>query len=125
MTSRQNRVAGHGSARDGTRHWWAQRLTAIALLPLAIAFLPVFAGVAGGDLASARAVYAHPFHAIAAGLFLAAGLYHFVLGLQVVVEDYVHHPFWKTLLLVLNPLAATLLGVIGVFALARLALAGG
>ncbi len=122
MASPATRSSGLGSARDGTRHWWGQRLTAIALLPLAVAFLPVFACVAGGDLDAAREVYSHPFHAITAILFLAAALYHLSLGVQVVVEDYVHHGGWKTALLVGNTLGCILLGAAGVFAIARIAL---
>ena len=122
MASRGSRSSRLGAARDGTHHWWAQRLTAIALVPLALAFLPTFASVAGGDFHTVRAVYTQPFHAIAAILFVGAALYHLKLGVQVVVEDYIHHGGWKTALLVGNTLGCILLGAVGVFSIARLAL---
>lgn len=122
MSSRSTRSSPLGAARDGVHHWWAQRLSAIALVLLALAFLPVFVSIAGGDLDTARRVYAHPFHALSAILFLAAALYHLRLGVQVVVEDYVHHSGWKTALLTCNSLGCGLLGVAGIFAVARIAL---
>ena len=122
MASQTTRSSGLGAARDGTHHWWAQRLTSIALVPLAVAFVPVFASVAGGDLDAAREAYTHPFHAIAAILFLAATFYHLSQGVQVVIEDYIHHAGWKTALLVANTLGCILLGAAGVFAVARIAL---
>ncbi len=123
MASQATRSSGLGPARDGTHHWWAQRLTSIALVPLTLAFLPAFAGVAAEGFHAVRETYSHPFHAVTAILFLAAALYHLLLGVQVVIEDYIHHGGWKTTLLVLNTLGCILLGAAGVFAIARIALA--
>ncbi len=89
---------------------------------LTLAFLPVFASVAGGELGAAEAVYGHPFHALAAILFLVAAVYHLQLGVQVVVEDYVHHGGWKAALLACNTLGCILLGAAGAFAVLLLAL---
>lgn len=124
MQTNEARVAGLGSARDGTGHWWLQRLTAIALVPLAIAFLVPFIGVADGDWQSARALYAQPFHAVVAMLFIGTAIYHLALGLRVVIEDYVHHGVWKTALLIGNALGCSLLGVVGIFSIAALAFSG-
>lgn len=124
MQTNEARVAGLGSARDGTGHWWLQRLTAIALVPLAIAFLVPFIGVADGDWQSARALYAQPLHAVVAMLFIGTAIYHLALGLRVVIEDYVHHGVWKTALLIGNALGCSLLGVVGIFSIAALAFSG-
>ena len=121
MRTHESRVAGLGSARDGVGHWWAQRVTAIALIPLAVLFLPPFAEVAGGDLTAATELYANPYHAIVAILFVATCLYHLFLGMRVVVEDYVHHGGWKTALLLANTLGCVLLGAIGTFSIASIA----
>lgn len=110
-----------GSAREGVRHWWLQRLTAIALLPLAALFLPSFATVAAGGWAEAAALYRHPLHALVASLFLAVCAYHLCLGMRVVIEDYVHHAGAKTALLVCNALGCSLLGAAGVLSVTLLA----
>ena len=83
-------VRGSGAARDGTRHWWAQRLTALALLPLGIGFVVVMIALVGSDYDDARAALAHPVAAALWILFTVALFHHAQLGLQVVIEDYVH-----------------------------------
>ena len=88
-TDRQ-RVDGLGSAKEGTGHFWTQRVTAIALLPLTLLFIFPFASALGTDFEAARAVYASPFNAIVAILFIGTAFYHLQLGLQVVIEDYIH-----------------------------------
>jgi len=118
----RRRISPLGAARDGTGHWWGQRLSAAALALASLAFLPGFAAAVGGGLEEVRAIYRQPFHAVAAMLFVAAALYHLRLGLQVVVEDYVSRPGPKAALLALNSLGCLLLGAVGVFAVARLAL---
>ena len=83
-------VRGLGAAKDGTRHWWAQRLTAVALIPLAIGFVAMMIALVGSDYEGARAARAHPVAAALWILFTVALFHHAQLGLQVVVEDYVH-----------------------------------
>ena len=83
-------VRGTGAAKDGTRHWWAQRLTAIALVPLGIGFVVTMFALLGSDYDGARAAVAHPVAAALWILFTVALFHHAQLGLQVVVEDYVH-----------------------------------
>ena len=83
-------VRGSGAAKDGTRHWWAQRLTAIALVPLGIGFVAMMIALVGSDYDGARAALAHPVAAALWILFTIALFHHAQLGLQVVVEDYVH-----------------------------------
>ena len=116
-----SRVSGLGSAKDGTGHWWAQRITAIALVPLTLLFLFPFAGALGGEHEAVSAVYASPFNAIIAVLFIATAFRHLQLGLQVVIEDYVHAPAWRTGLLLGSTHFCAFFGLAGVFAVARLA----
>ena len=91
MRSPLGRAIGLGSAKEGVGHWWAQRVTAIALVPLAVWFVIVVVGLAGAD----RAVFVdwvrHPVPAVLLVLLLVATFYHGALGLQVVIEDYVEN----------------------------------
>ena len=88
-TDRQ-RVHGLGTAGDGTDHWWSQRLTSVALVPLTLFFIFPFVRALGADWETVRAIYSTPLHAIVAVLFLLVGFNHLHQGIQVVVEDYVH-----------------------------------
>jgi len=81
---------GLGSAKDGTSHWWHQRLTAIALLLLSPWFVILMVGMIGEDQATVRAVLAQPLTAALMTAFVLSLLWHAKLGLQVVIEDYVH-----------------------------------
>ena len=118
------RALGLGVAHGGTRHWWAQRLTAVALVPLAILFVVPFARALGAGHEAAVALYRDPFHAIIAVLFLATAFRHLKLGLQVVIEDYVHGKAWRTGLLVANSLLTTFFAVAGIFSVLRIAFTG-
>ncbi len=126
MTYRTSRalVSGLGSAGHGTHHWWTQRISAVALLPLAVLFIVPFARTLGGDHSAVLALYAHPFNAIVAVLFIAVAFRHLGLGLQVVVEDYVHAKSWRTGLLVGNSMFCFAFGLAGVFAVLKIAFAG-
>ena len=84
-------VKGLGAAHEGVGHWWAQRLTAVALVPLLVWFVASVTAMVGADYATMRAWMASP---VVAGLLIlltVAGFYHAALGAQVVIEDYVHH----------------------------------
>ena len=89
--SELGRVRGLGSAKEGVRHWWAQRATAVALVPLSVWFLASLVCLLGGTRAELAAWLASPFSAGLMILFLLATFWHALLGLQVVIEDYVHH----------------------------------
>lgn len=116
------RVEGLGAAHSGTGHFWRQRVSAVALIPLSAWFVYAALAVAGADRETAVAFLHHPVNAIAMALFVIAALYHSVLGLQVVIEDYVHTEAWKIALLLFNQLLAWVLGAISLFALVKIAL---
>ncbi len=118
------RVTGLGSAGEGTHHWWTQRITAVALVPLTILFAIPFAGALGGEHAEVLALYRNPFHAIIAVLFLGVGFRHLAQGLQVVIEDYVHARCWRTALLIGNSMFCLAFGLAGIFAVLKIAFTG-
>jgi succinate dehydrogenase / fumarate reductase membrane anchor subunit len=84
------RARGHGSARDGVHHWFAQRASAVLLILLAAWLLYMVMTLAGADHATVRAFLAQPLNAALMILLLISLFYHAMLGLQVVIEDYVH-----------------------------------
>ncbi|ALN62514.1 MULTISPECIES: succinate dehydrogenase, hydrophobic membrane anchor protein [Lysobacter] len=83
---------GLGSAKDGTHHFVVQRVTAVALIVLTLYVLGLIVSWIGGDYASVRASVAHPCNAVLLSAFVVAMFWHAKLGLQVVIEDYVHTP---------------------------------
>ena len=121
-TDRQ-RVQGLGSAKEGTGHWWSQRLTSIALIPLTLLFIFPFARALGGDFEAVRVLYGNPFHAIVAILFIIATAMHLQQGLQVVIEDYVHSRAILPPALIASGAVCGALGLTGVFAVAKIAFA--
>lgn len=114
------RVAGLGSAKSGVEHWWGQRVTSIALIPLTVLALFPLARNIGEPLEVVRARLADPWSAIVLILFIAVTFQHLKQGLQVVIEDYVHAEPWRTGLLLGNVGFCWLFGLTGVFAVARI-----
>ena len=119
------RAVGLGSAKEGVEHWWWQRLTAVALVPLSLWVVAALIGHLGGGYETAVAWIGSPVPAILLILALAAGLYHAALGVQVVIEDYVHEEWMKVTALILLRLFCFLLAVAGIFAVLRLSLLRG
>jgi succinate dehydrogenase / fumarate reductase membrane anchor subunit len=115
------RVQGLGTAGDGVGHWWSQRLTSVAMVPLTVVFLFPFAQNLGGTWEAVRESYGHPFNAVVAILFLAVGFRHLQQGIQVVVEDYVHDKPLRTALLLANTLLTLAFAATGIFAVAKIA----
>lgn len=120
-TSRGTAI-GLGAAGTGVHHWWTTRVESVALLPLGLLFVFPFAGALGEGHVAVREVYGNWFNAIVAVLFLAVGFHHLMLGVQVVIEDYVHHKGWRTGLLLGNTMLCGLFGLAGVFAVLKIAL---
>jgi succinate dehydrogenase / fumarate reductase, membrane anchor subunit len=122
MRTPLGRAIGLGSAKEGVQHWWAQRLTAVALVPLALWFCAGLIAHVGADRAGLFQWLGSPVRAILMMLLLGTGFHHMALGLQVVIEDYVHIEWAKVGLLVLNRFVAYGLAVAGIFAVMRIAL---
>ena len=120
LTDRK-RAAGLGSAKSGTAHFWALRVSSVALLILVPLFVFTFGSALGGSYIDVLAYYSRPFPAIVAGLTLIVGFKHFNDGVQVLIEDYVHGIAEKISIVLLTCLSYGAAAV-GVFAIARLAL---
>ncbi len=121
MRSALGRVRHLGSAKEGVQHWWAQRLTALALVPLTLWFVASIAYLAGADHAGFTGWVARPHNALLMILLLGAGFHHAQLGLQVVIEDYVHGEGAKLAALIVVKFAALLLALAGIFAVLKIA----
>jgi succinate dehydrogenase / fumarate reductase membrane anchor subunit len=120
LTDRK-RAVGMGSAKSGTAHHWAMKKTSVGLLILVPLFIFTFGSALGGSYDEITAYYARPFPAIIAALTIAVGFHHFNLGVQVLIEDYVHGALEKILILLMTCLSYGAAGV-GLFAIAKLAL---
>jgi succinate dehydrogenase / fumarate reductase membrane anchor subunit len=118
------RARGLGSAKEGVQHWWMQRVTAVALVPLTLWFVATLIGRLGADHAAAAAWLSEPVPLGLTILLVAAVFYHAQLGLQVVIEDYVHAEAAKIILVFLSKLASLLLGLSAVLALLFIAFHG-
>ena len=124
MRSPLGRVLGLGSAKEGVEHWWRQRTTALLLVPLVVWFVVSVIGLVGADRAALVAWMRNPMAAVAMILLIAATFYHAALGLQVVIEDYVHGEAAKLATLLVMRLLCLLLVLRGVLAVLKLAFAG-
>lgn len=115
---------GLGAGHSGTSHWWVQRVTSVALVPLIAWFIIGLARHGGADYASARAWLGSPITAVLMILTLATIFYHGVLGIQVILEDYVGHETVRLALIVLVKFAAIVLAAAGIFAVLSIAFGG-
>ena len=118
------RVKGLGSSKSGTSHWWAQRVSALALIPLTLWFIYSVIKFIGMDLFAFRAWLNEPGSVLLLSLFLIALFYHMQLGLQVVIEDYVHSEKNKIFLLLSNKFAAALFAISSLVAIIQIAYGG-
>lgn len=114
------RARGLGSAKDGVGHWWWQRLTAVALALLTPWFLFLALGLAGADQAAARQALASPLNAVLMIAFALALFWHAKLGLQVVIEDYVHVRWLEVALQVAVLFACGLAAIASLIAVGRI-----
>ena len=124
MSTPLGRVRGLGSAREGTEHFWRQRLTAIANVPLTLFFVGLLVSLNGAGFAENRAVLSNPFVALVLLAFVVSALTHMRLGMQVIIEDYIHGEAMKLALLVLNTFFAAAVGIAAGFALLKMAFGG-
>ena len=114
------KVRGYGSAKDGTDHFWRQRLTALANIPLLLFFVGFVVSLNGASHDEVLAAIAHPFTAVALIAVLASALVHMKLGMQVVIEDYIHAEGTKIILLFLNAVFTYGIGLLAVFAILKI-----
>ncbi len=117
------RARGLGSAKDGLGHWWVQRLTAIALIPLVVWFAISLVMLSGADYGMVRAWIGSPLVMMLLILTIAIGLHHGQLGLQVVLEDYTNGA-WRVTLVVLVKFIAVIFGLGAIVAILRIGLGG-
>jgi succinate dehydrogenase / fumarate reductase membrane anchor subunit len=115
------RARGLGSAKSGTGHFWWQRVTAIALVPLVAWLLGTLVSLVGADLETVRMALGKPWNAILFALFVLAGFWHAKLGLQVVIEDYVHDRAAEITLQLLVTLACVVGALASLYAIGRIA----
>ena len=121
LRSPLGRVLGQGSAKDGTGHWWAQRVTSVALIPLTLWFFFSLLLLPDLDYGTVRTWLAMPLSSFLALLMVAVSAYHGYLGTTVVVEDYVHATGLKVFTLLLLRFLYVLFGGAGLFAILRVA----
>ena len=121
LRSPLGRVLGAGSAKRGVHHWWMQRLTSVALVPLSIWFVVSLLSLPSFDHAIVAAWMSQSWTALLLVLFVLVGAWHSQLGVRVVVEDYVHATGVRTLTLVVVTFAHALLAAAGVFAILKVA----
>ena len=120
LRSPLGRVLGLGTAKDGTAHWWGQRVSGVALALLGLWFAWSLTTMAGYSHADAATFIGQPFNAVMLMLLCVTMAYHSLLGVQVVIEDYVHGHALKIASLVLSRFAHILFAVVGLFAILRL-----
>jgi len=121
LRSPLGRVSGLGSAKDGTGHWWSQRVTAIALVPLTLWFLFSLLTLPGLDYITVKTWLSFPMSAFLMSLLTAVLAYHSYLGTTVVIEDYVHAQGTKLFSLLLLRFLYVLVGGASIFAVLRVA----
>ncbi len=114
------RVRGYGSAKSGTAHFWHQRLTAIANIPLTIAAIVILVMLLGRNQAAAAQILGSPAIAIIMLLFIVSNCIHMRIGMAVVIEDYVHDEIAKLGLLIANTFFTVVVGLCAAYGILKL-----
>ncbi len=120
MRTPLSKVRHLGSAHSGTQHAWQMRATSIALVPLTIGFVWLVLTLIGKDYNSVRAALGGPMASIVMLLFLLTGIWHMKLGMQTIIEDYVHGEHAKTAALLVNAFFCYGIGLACVYAVLRI-----
>jgi succinate dehydrogenase / fumarate reductase membrane anchor subunit len=118
------RASGLGTTCDGVNHWWMQRVTAVALVPLTLWVVFSVAAHSGDDYATVAAWFAQPFTTTMLTLFVFTTFLHAIQGLTVIIEDYIHHEGYKIAAMIGMKLVLVLLGTSSVLSILRVAFAG-
>lgn len=117
-------VRSLGSAKEGTSHWWHQKVTSVALIPLFVIALAYVVSLVGADYDQVVYILSLPFTALIMILLIGVTFYHLKLGLQVVIEDYIHTESTKVICLMLNGFFCVTVGLASMLAVLKLALGG-
>ena len=120
MRTPLGQVRGLGSARSGTRHFWHQRLTALANVPLTIAFVLIVTSLLGRNHAYVVQTIGSPFVAIVMLLFILSVCWHMRLGMQVIIEDYVHDESTKIIMIMGNTFFAIAVALASAYGILKL-----
>ena len=124
LQSKLGRVRGLGSTREGVHHWWAQRMSAVALLPLSLWFVYSLISLTGSDYETFRAWAGEFGNSVFLVLLVVTMFHHAQLGLQVVIEDYVHSEIWKMGMLLFVKYGTVLFAASAIFAVLKISIAG-
>ncbi|MCP5381481.1 MAG: succinate dehydrogenase, hydrophobic membrane anchor protein [Kordiimonadaceae bacterium] len=122
LRSPLGKVRGLGSAKTGTHHWWMQKVTAVALIPLTIWFVSSVVQMTQASYEVVINWMTSPIVTLLMTLFVATGIYHLKLGLQVVIEDYIHSESAKVVLQMLVSFCCIITGTAAVFSILKIAL---
>jgi succinate dehydrogenase / fumarate reductase membrane anchor subunit len=115
-----HKVQGMGSSHSGTGHFWRERITALALIPLSLWFVYVMLGLVGASVVTPAQFFQHPWNGALMAAFISFSLYHASLGLQVVIEDYVHTAGTKIFSLLAFRGALLACWIVSIFAILRI-----
>lgn len=125
LRSNLGRVRGLGSAKHGARHWWLERIISLALVPLSVWFIVALIGhLLGAQASDVQAWVTSPFVALALAAFTILGFIHTRMGLQVIIEDYVHREGTKVALVLFKDAVIYLLLAMALAGIAKLHFSG-